>query len=666
MTIIRDHLIALYGEALGLSTFQRVRQQLDRFSASDGVSFRGACFCDEESLARQAVEPAVAEIPHFVRNDTAQRARRVLTQCDAILITYGDQLRAPNAPPLRTLAEFCNRHLAGVVSGLHVLPFYPSSSDDGFSVIDYTQVDPVLGDWAEVARLGAHFDLMFDAVINHISAKSAWFQAFLRDEAPYRNYFIVVEGDPDLSQVVRPRALPLLTTFVTPPGEKRVWTTFSADQIDLDYHNPDVLVAVIDVLLDYVSHGAQFIRLDAIAYLWKEIGTCCIHLPQTHRVIQLLRAVLDEVAPQVTLITEANVPHEDNVSYFGDGHNEAQLVYNFALPPLILHTFQTGDARALSKWAASLLTPGPSPENEKQFSGEGGKPLPLSRNHPSDFGRGGWGVRGEVAFFNFLASHDGIGLNPARGLLSDAEIAVLVDRAVAHGGLISYKRNTDGSHSPYELNINYFDALSDPKSDEPLDTQIDRFVAAHAIMLALSGVPGLYFHSLFGSRGWPAGVMETGQNRTINRQKFDRAEMERELGDSQSRRARVFARLKRLLEVRATSAAFAPHSPQDVLHFQDIAGEIRSRRIPMRRTLAMRRALAWGCQPTNSPVMAVLRGSGDEQVLCLHNVSAQPQVIQLEREWAAATDLITARTLDGGAVTLAPYQVVWLKQIVDC
>jgi glucosylglycerate phosphorylase len=593
MTIIRGHLIALYGEALGTSTFQRVRQRLH-----ESVIPSGARNLSPGQPRRQSGP----EIPRSARNDTSAGmtppgARRTLTQRDALLITYGDQLREPDVLPLRTLAEFCDQHLAGVVSGLHVLPFYPSSSDDGFSVIDYTQVDPALGDWADVARLGAHFDLMFDAVINHLSAKSAWFQAFLRDEAPYRNYFIVVEGDPDLSQVVRPRALPLLTTFVTPSGEKRVWTTFSADQIDLDYHNPDVLVAVIDVLLHYVSHGAQFIRLDAIAYLWKEIGTCCIHLPQTHRVIQLLRAVLDEVAPQVTLITETNVPHVDNVSYFGDSHNEAQLVYNFALPPLMLHTFQTGDARALSKWAADL--------SRRYF--------------------------GEAAFFNFLASHDGIGLNPARGILSDAEIAALVDRVVAHGGLVSYKHNADGSHSPYELNINYFDALSDPKSDESLDVQIDRFVAAHAIMLALSGVPGLYFHSLFGSRGWPEGVMLMGQNRSINRQKFDRAEVERELSDPQSRRTRVFARLKRLLEVRAASAAFAPHSPQDVLHSQ-------------------------------ASVMAVLRGSGDEQVLCLHNVSAQPQVIQLEREWAAATDLIAAHALDGGAVTLAPYQAVWLRR----
>src|SRR5690606_35016656 len=108
----------------------------------------------------------------------------------------------------------------------------------------------------------------------------------------------------------------------------------SADQVDLNFKNPAVLLATTRALLFYVEHGAKFIRLDAIAYLWKEIGTPCIHLPQTHQVIQLMRAVLDEVAPDVRLITETNVPHPDNISYFGAGTNEAQLVYNFALPPL--------------------------------------------------------------------------------------------------------------------------------------------------------------------------------------------------------------------------------------------------------------------------------------------------------------------------------------------
>ncbi len=422
------------------------------------------------------IEQRVLNLMDRYRGRIPVPATRELSERSSILITYGDQLQKPHHPHLETLAEFCESHLRGVVDTIHVLPFFPWSSDDGFSVKDYRKVDPALGDWQDIERLGKSFRLMFDGVINHVSVQGEWFKKFLGGEMPYSDYFLTIDGNPDLSSVVRPRALPLTTEFQTATGVKRVWTTFSTDQADLDFHNPDVLLDIFDILLMYAQKGAQFIRLDAIAYLWKEIGTSCIHLPQTHAIIQLLRSVLDEVAPHVQIVTETNVPHEDNISYFGNGENEAQIVYNFALPPLVLHTFHTGDATVLTKWASSLN---------------------LQSNR--------------TTFLNFLASHDGIGLNPVRGLLTDADIDRLVAKTLAHGGLISYKQNPDGTQSPYEMNINYFDALSDPTSDEPLDFQVSRFMAAQAIMLSLRGIPGIYFHSLFGSRNWNEGVTE---NRT--------------------------------------------------------------------------------------------------------------------------------------------------------
>src|SRR5215213_3063097 len=477
--------------------------------------------------------PRLLDRVHRIVDDYRSRIKlrsAELTEQDSILITYGDQLSSPGEKPLQTLRVFCRENLAGVIGGIHILPFYPWTSDDGFSVVDYRRVDPALGDWDDISAMQENFRLMFDGVINHISSQSKWFKAFLNDDSQYSDYFIVVKDSPDLSKVVRPRALPLLTAFHTPSGEKRVWTTFSDDQIDLNYQNPQVLMEILDILLMYVAQGATFIRLDAIAYLWKEIGTTCIHLPQTHEVIRFLRAVLDDVAPQVQLITETNVPHAENVSYFGDGNNEAQLVYNFALPPLLLHTFRTGDAYVLSEWAKGLTL-------------------------PSD----------RVTFFNFLASHDGIGLNPVRGILSAAEIDALVEQTLSHGGLVSYKHNTDGSQSPYEMNINYFDALSDPQGNESLDLQTDRFISAQAIMLAFLGVPGVYFHSLFGSRGWREGVDLSGRNRSINRQKFDFASFERELTDESSLRCQVFRRYAQLLRARSSSAAFHPHGTQEVL-----------------------------------------------------------------------------------------------------
>ncbi len=518
-----------------------------------------------------------------------------LSERDTLLITYGDQVQFPNEKPLQTLNAFCNRYLAGLVNGIHILPFYPWTSDDGFSVIDYREVDPTLGEWEDVSALQRHFRLMFDGVINHISAESPWFKSFLQDDPQYRNYFITVDGAPDLSQVVRPRTLPLLTIFNTPSGEKQVWTTFSADQIDLNYKNPEVLLEILDILLMYMQHGATFIRLDAIAYLWKEIGTNCIHRPQAHEIIQFLHTALNEASTQVHLITETNVPHVDNISYFGDGTNEAQLVYNFALPPLTLYTFHTANAQVLSNWAKTLSLPSNT-----------------------------------ITFFNFLASHDGVGLNPARGILSNEEIDVLVYRAVEHGGLISYKNNADGSQSPYEMNINYFDALSDPNGNEPLELQIDRFITAQAIMLSLLGMPGIYFHSLFGSRGWGEGVTLTGRNRTINREKcrFDR--LEAELADPVSLRAGVFARYGHLLSARANCAAFHPHGGQTILD-------------------------------VHPAVFALERISPDAHThaLCLHNVSAQS--VTFVTDYKSGTDLFSGEMFTSPQVTLQAYQILWIK-----
>ena len=518
-----------------------------------------------------------------------------LTERDSILITYGDQIQSPGEKPLQTLNKFCKKYLSNIVSGIHILPFYPWTSDDGFSVVDYRQIDPALGDWDDVSSMQSHFRLMFDGVINHISAQSEWFKGFLRDDPKYKEYFIAIENSPELSRVVRPRALPLLTPFTTPSGEKLVWTTFSEDQIDLNFKNPEVLLEILDILLLYVERGATFIRLDAIAYLWKEIGTTCIHLPQTHHVIQFLRAALSEIAPQVHLITETNVPHVDNISYFGDGTNEAQLVYNFALPPLTLHTIHTGDARILSNWAKTLTL-------------------------PSD----------KTTFFNFLASHDGIGLNPARGILSDTEIDSLVDKTLEHGGLISYKHNADGSQAPYEMNINYFNALSNPNGDEPLGLQVNRFITSQAIMLSLLGVPGIYFHSLLGSRGWVEGVKLTGRNRTINREKCKLDELQSELANEDSLRSKVFTRYSQLLKARSSSSAFHPHGAQKVLD-------------------------------VHPSVFAVERISPDREshALCLHNVSANE--ITFATGYETATDIFTDQPLQISTITLKPYQILWIK-----
>jgi len=568
---IRDHISYLYGSEASDAIFEQLSSILEKFRQDN---------------------------PHLADRPKERR----LTQADAILITYGDQVHAPGRRALQVLAETLNKHLNGVISSVHLLPFYPYSSDDGFSVIDYRAVDPAMGDWSDLVSLRENFRLMFDAVINHISVQSKWFQGFLQGDEKYANTFITEDPKTDLSSITRPRIHPLLTPFETPNGVKYVWTTFSADQADLNYKNPDVLLEIIKVLLFYASQGAEFIRLDAIGYLWKEIGTPSIHLPQTHRSIQLIRAALDTVVPHVILITETNVPHEQNISYFGDGHNEAQLVYNFSLPPLILHTLRAGSAEALQRWAATLETPSE-----------------------------------QTTFFNFTASHDGIGLRPAQGLLSNNEIQALADQTLTHRGLVSYKSNPDGSQSAYELNITLFDALSNLNSNEAEEIQINRFMVSQAIMLALVGVPGIYVHSLVGSHNNLIGVQETGRARTINRKKWQQAELEATLGDPNSTASKIFKRYKQLLQARAAHPAFHPNGKQQIV-------------------------------AANPAAFALLRTSpdGKEQVLCLHNVSNQAQVFEADIAAIPANsrmeDIFSGIVVVWGErIFLKPYELKWLS-----
>ncbi len=474
---------------------------------------------------------------------------------DSVLITYADNVRRDGESPLATLTDLLPTLTGDSIPIVHLLPFFPWTSDDGFSVADYLAVDPANGSWADVEALAQQKRLMFDAVINHMSASNPWFQGYLSGDPRYASYAIVESPATDLSLVVRPRTSPLLTPFDTIRGTEHLWTTFSADQIDLNYANPAVLLDMTRVLLEYVRRGADVIRLDAVTYLWKQVGTTSVHLPQTHRVVQFLRRVLDQVAPQVTLITETNVPHAENVSYFGDGRNEAQLVYNFALPPLVLHSFVAGDASKLSAWAATLESP--------------------SR---------------ETCFFNFLASHDGIGVRGAEAILTPDETRALAVRAEAHGGLVGYRSLADGSAVPYELNVNYFDALSDPRSTEPTDVQVNRFLTAQAIMLAIPGVPGIYLHSLVGSRGWPEGVANTGHNRTTNREKLSAPDLLDELADPEGRRSLVLAGYRSLLDARRARPAFAPQAPARVVD-------------------------------ADPRLFVIERGSGADAVLCVHNVT---------------------------------------------
>ena len=469
---------------------------------------------------------ALLEIDELVckyKNKIKQKSYE-LTQEDMILITYGDQVVRPDEEPLATLKHFLDEHIKDVINTIHILPFYPYSSDDGFSVIDYKDVSPRMGSWEDIRRLAENYRLMFDGVINHISQYSYWFKSFLANDPKYKEYFLDMDPGIDLSKVVRPRTLPLLHEYKDIEGKIHyIWTTFSKDQVDLNYGHYKVLTDVLDALLFYIEQGANIIRLDAIAFLWKEVGSESIHLPQTHQIIQLMREVLHTVSPELIIITETNVPHDENISYFGNGENEAQMVYNFALPPLLAHSVLTSDTTALVKWAKSLSL-------------------------PSD----------KVCFFNFTASHDGCGLRPVSDLLSEKDILNLVETVKNRGGYVSYRAVNGEQKSPYELNASYIDIVSDPQEKNHLRAK--KMLLTQAVTLAMPGVTGIYFHSLVGSDSDKDAVKRTGVYRSINREKLNYEILSQELNTPGNLRAMVYRSYKKLLSIRRTQKVFNPYA----------------------------------------------------------------------------------------------------------
>jgi sucrose phosphorylase len=533
------------------------------------------------------------------------------TEKDMILITYGDLIQGEGQSPLQILHRFVSTHNRGAINTLHILPFFPYSSDRGFSVVDYTRVDPKLGTWDDILTIGCEYDLMFDGVLNHCSSRSRMFQQFVNGNPRYQNHFIHYDSPEDLtpdqrSKIFRPRTSDILTEFRTINGPKYVWTTFSEDQIDLNFRNPTVLLQVIEGLLFYVQNGADIIRLDAVTYIWADPGTDCVHLPETHEIVKLLRDVVDVVAPGVALITETNVPHEDNVSYFGNGHDEAHMVYNFALPPLVLHTFYTGDATAISRWAHDM-------------------------KNASD----------AATFFNMLDTHDGIGLMGVKGILKKEEIEAMIQRAGEHGAYISYKMSENRTEEPYEINFTWWSALNHDDSEEDMDLKVKRFLASRSIALVLQGVPAVYAHGTIGSSNDYDLVQKTGVKRDVNRAPLDSKALVEELKDPQSKISRLRQEMPKFNLTRTSQRAFHPHGAQRVLM-------------------------------VSRDVLAVLRTSpeSDQHILTLTNVTGRATSIEvpladLDIQETSWFDLIGAREWkaenDKLRITFQPYDVIWLK-----
>jgi len=523
-----------------------------------------------------------------------------LSQKDVILITYGDQIFHEGETALETLKRFLDEYVEEYINTVHILPFYPYSSDDGFSIVNYKGVSPLIGSWKDIKALSKDHRLMFDGVINHMSQLSEWFNKYLANDPEYLEFFIELDPSIDLSDVVRPRTTPLLSEYTDDEGKKRnIWTTFSRDQIDLNYANYKVLLKILDVLLFYVEKGATLLRLDAIAFIWKELDTSCVHLPQTHELIQLMREVIHEIASEVLIITETNVPHEENISYFGDGDDEAQMVYNFALPPLLAYSILKGDTTKLTAWAKTLE-------------------LPSNR----------------VCFFNFTASHDGVGVRAVSDILNKQEIDFLAKSCEDHGGLASYRVVGESDEkSLYELNCSYLDILSHPKEDDNLRSK--RMILSQAVTLTMPGVPGIYFHSLVGSSNYHEAVRKTRRNRAINREKLNFDNIKEALDEEGSLRQNIFKRYKQLLSIRINEKAFDPYS---AFEFLDISKDIF--------------------------VTKQYSSDGNEYIITLYNFVNKVVEVDISKYVnESLIDIITHKVYNKQKFTMQAYDILWLKQI---
>jgi len=526
------------------------------------------------------------------------------SQRDAAMITYGDTFLHAEEKPLHTLKTFLDEHTEGLVSCVHILPFYPYSSDDGFAVLDYSSVNESLGDWSDISAIAGGYHLMADLVINHCSSRSLWFDNFLRGREPGKDFFYTADPAQDFSAVVRPRTSPLLSEVQTHLGPRHVWCTFSEDQVDLDFRNPEVLLQFVSIIRHYLDMGVRIFRLDAVAFLWKVPGTTCLNLEETHEIVRLLRTLVEHAREDALLITETNIPNRENLAYFGNA-NEAHCIYNFSLPPLLLYTLVSGDCSYLKHWMMSM---------------------PPAQNG--------------TAYFNFIASHDGIGLRPAEGLLSDDELDSLISTMQSFGGHVSYRALEDGRARPYEINIALMDALQGTRHG-PDHWGLERFVCAHAVMLGLEGIPGIYVHSLVGTRNDYQRVENTGHFRSINRHQWDYAALQHELALESSAHHEVFARLKGLLRIRRRQAAFHPNATQFTLHL-------------------------------GTALFGYWRQSIDrrQSIFCISNVTVEPQRLDLASinlvdtdDWV---DLISLLELvHGDSIELLPYQTVWISNAPD-
>ena len=542
----------------------------------------------------------IFEIAPQVKNDDRSEN---WNENDIFLISYGDSIVSAKDKKLKTLKKFVDEFIKPHFNNIHILPFFPFSSDNGFSIIDYKKVRDDLGSWEDISLLSNDYRVMADIVINHASKQSEYFQKFVRGNYEYKDFFISLDKDEGFEEVDRPRSSNLFQEIEISNQKKYLWCTFSHDQIDLNFKNPRVLLFFIKLIYLYLKHGIKVFRLDAVAFLWKEKSTNCLNLPQTHEVVKLIRTILDHYNQNTLLITETNLPNLENLSYFGNG-DEANAIYNFTLPPLLLWTLLMGDSTALRKWSMGM-----PPAKE------------------------------QTTYFNFIASHDGIGLRPTENILTDQERGTLIDIIKEFGGVISNRKKPDGTETVYELNIALLDAMKG--TFKGIDhMQVERYIACHAIMLSLEGIPAFYIHSVLGTTNDYELMKKNSQNRSINRKSWDINEIKNKLLDDKSINNQVYKSIINLIKIRKKQPAFHPNAIQFTFNLGKNFFGI------WRQSLDKKQS-----------IFSVTNVTNIFQYLDLTELN----LIESEKWW----DLISSKDIDDikSTIALKAYQTVWISNL---
>ena len=544
-------------------------------------------------------EKEIVKIIHQF-NKKNPKKKKSISEKTTLVICYGDSVYSEKKKSIRVFQSFFQKKLKNFFNTIHFLPFYPSSSDSGFAVKDHFKVENKLGNWGDVKNVSKLSNVMADIVINHSSARGVWFKNFLKKKEPGKDYFLIVDSKFNTSKVVRPRDHKLLKKIKIFKKSDYLWRTFSPDQIDLNFKNPSVLIQFIKIMIHLINNGVTIFRLDAIAYLWKENGTQCVNLQQTHEIIKLFRDIINLLNVQTTIVTETNLPEKENLSYFGN-NDEANWIYNFSLPPLLIHAFLFENSSFLNKWS---------------------KNLPNSKNNN--------------CYLNFIASHDGIGIRPTEGLLNEKTLNSFLKRLKKNGSKFSYRKVQNKNKKIYEANITIFDALKKSDFDQKGEFYLERYISAHAIMIAFEGIPAMYFNSMFGTSNDEAKFVITGNNRDVNRYRWNLKNISNKLKINNTKQSIFYNKLCNLLNIRRKQKAFHPNAQRINLNF-------------------------------GSKIYGFKRISKDKKqtIICITNLSSKSQKTRINKKSEKIKNLLNSKIKleNKKFLVLKPFETVWLSNI---